>query len=383
MTACGFVKRCFSLSVHKKHPEPDQRSELLRAETILSLIPDIIMEAGLDRKYSWANQAGYEFFGDSVIGKDYSYYFIDNQDLTKALEPLFTGSQETVYIESWQRRKDGNRRLLAWWCKGIRNSNGELTGTLSTARDITGQKNNELNLLQRTIELESFFNNSIDLLCIANTDGNLVRVNKQWEEVLGYSIKDLEGQKLIEMVHPEDVQMTIEAGTLGSNPKRITNFVNRYRHKNGSFRWISWSAVTIDTAVYASGKDITEERRIHESLRMAETRYKNLVDNSPVVNYQLDTNGIFMLSEGKGLTGLGLKPGEVVGFSVMDIYKDNPEIIHAFELAKSGKPSSFGTIVNGRRYDSFMEPVFDSINQVTSIIGVAVDRSAFRNDALT
>ena len=114
-----------------------------RQEAILGEIPDIIMEVDARKVYTWANPAGYKFFGDEVIGKEAGEYFIGEQDTYDQVQPLFNGDQNLFYVESWQRRRDGENRLLAWWCRTMKDAEGRVTGALSTARDITDQKHAE------------------------------------------------------------------------------------------------------------------------------------------------------------------------------------------------------------------------------------------------
>lgn len=110
-----------------------------RQTAILESVPDIIMEVDSNKIYTWANKAGYDFFGDDVIGKSADYYFEGDQDIYAQVQPLFNGYENIIYVESWQRRKDGKICLLAWWCRVLKDSNGNVTGALSTARDITEQ----------------------------------------------------------------------------------------------------------------------------------------------------------------------------------------------------------------------------------------------------
>ncbi len=109
----------------------------LRQEAILSAIPDIIMEVDTHKVYTWANSVGLEFFGGDVLGKAAAHYFEGSQDTDQLFQSLFDGKAKVVYIESWQRRKDGEIRLLAWWCKELKNEQGKIIGAISTARDVT------------------------------------------------------------------------------------------------------------------------------------------------------------------------------------------------------------------------------------------------------
>jgi len=149
--------------INRKSTENSLKTLSLRQSAILSSVPDIIMEVDTNKVYTWANDAGLEFFGEDVIGREAAYYFEKEQSTYDTVQPLFEGLENAVYVESWQRRKDGEIRLLAWWCKSLVDENGIVTGTLSTARDITDSNAVEeerkrliQQLQEKTSELERF-----------------------------------------------------------------------------------------------------------------------------------------------------------------------------------------------------------------------------------
>ncbi len=127
----------------RKQAEVALRALVFRHEALLSAIPEIIMEVDKNKVYTWANPAGKEFFGEDVIGKEAASYFEGEQDTYAAVQPLFNGNEDTIYLESWQRRKDGLKRLLGWWCRTLKDNQGNVTGALSSARDITEQRRAE------------------------------------------------------------------------------------------------------------------------------------------------------------------------------------------------------------------------------------------------
>ncbi len=133
------IKAKMKLQNEKLAMEEQFRQLSVRYEAILDSVPNIIMEVDANKVYTWANQAGIDFFGDDVIGKEASYYFEGENDVYGIVNPLFTGVTDKMYVESFQRRRDGATRLLAWWCKTIHDKNGKITGTLSSATDITEQ----------------------------------------------------------------------------------------------------------------------------------------------------------------------------------------------------------------------------------------------------
>lgn len=100
-----------------------------------------------------------------------------------------------------------------------------------------------------------------------------------------------------------------------------------------------------------------------------------LTTHLPMVFYALDSNGIFFLSEGKGLKKLGFAPGQVVGQSVFELYKDIPEIIDAVNRAYAGETMFFQHRLNDLHFDNYIAPKFDENNDVVALICVAIDIS--------
>ncbi len=149
--------------VERKQAEQNLQSLTTRLGELLAAIPDIVMEVNNNKVYTWANQAGIDFFGDNVIGKEAAFYFEGEQNTYEVVQPLFSGVEGTFYVESWQRRKDGQKRLLAWQCRVLKDDQGNIKGALSSAQDITEHKQMEQEkekytkeLTEKNTELERF-----------------------------------------------------------------------------------------------------------------------------------------------------------------------------------------------------------------------------------
>ena len=127
----------------RKRVEESLQALFSRQEAILDTLPEIIMEVDNNRVYTWANKPGMDFFGEDVIGKEAAFYFEGEQEAYSIMRPLFKGSGDVIYLESYQRRKDGEKRLLAWYCRVLKGKNGQVTGALSSARDITERQQAE------------------------------------------------------------------------------------------------------------------------------------------------------------------------------------------------------------------------------------------------
>ncbi len=111
---------------------------------------------------------------------------------------------------------------------------------------------------QKSEELDRYFNNSLDLLCVANTNGEFIRVNKRWEEILGYSAAELEGRQFLDFVHPEDLASTLETMAALDEQVEVKSFKNRYLCSDGTYRWIEWRSKPVGEIIYAVARDVTE-----------------------------------------------------------------------------------------------------------------------------
>ena len=117
-----------------------------------------------------------------------------------------------------------------------------------------------------------------------------------------------------------------------------------------------------------------ENWRQREELRKSEDRIKTVVTNVPVILFAIDKEGVFTLSEGKGLDDLDLKPGQVVGLNVTDVYSDVPEILENVARALHGESRTITVEVGGFWWETSYSPVFDSeAGEVVGLIGVAAN----------
>jgi PAS domain S-box-containing protein len=126
---------------------------------------------------------------------------------------------------------------------------------------------------------DPFFELSLDMLCIAGTDGFFKRINPAFERVLGYGHDELVSRPFVEFVHPDDVGSTIrEIESLDAGRPTVM-FENRYLDKSGEERWIQWnaSAPNADGLIYAVARDITASKLAEAHLRRyaAELEHSN------------------------------------------------------------------------------------------------------------
>ena len=145
----------------------------------------------------------------------------------------------------------------------------------------------------KSAELDQFFTTALDLLCIASLEGTFIRLNPQWEKALGYELADLEGKSFLQLVHPDDLQATKDAIARLSSQESVIGFVNRYRCKDGSYRWIEWRANPVGNFIYAAARDITEIRETQAALERSNLHLQHLLEASQVLSQSLETHQIF------------------------------------------------------------------------------------------
>lgn len=131
-------------------------------------------------------------------------------------------------------------------------------------------------------ELDTFFDLAIDMLAIADFNGYFLRLSPSWTAAIGWSEEELKTKPFIEFVHPEDREKTVqEAARLMAGSAAI-GFENRYRHKNGEYRTISWSVATQGRRYFASARDVTairEAERLRQEALQVKADFINLASH--------------------------------------------------------------------------------------------------------
>jgi serine/threonine-protein kinase len=173
-------------------------------------------------------------------------------------------------------------------------------------------------------ELVRFFDLSLDLFCIANTQGYFWRVNDNFTRALGYTVKELTSKPFLEFVHPDDQPKTINEVLKLSRGEPTIQFINRYRHKNGSYISLEWTARSLEEegVIYAVARDISDRIRLEKEKARIESdcfRLTEIVNSASDAIIGKDLNGVIQ-SWNKGAEKLfGYTPEEMIGHSITKI----------------------------------------------------------------
>ncbi|MGX7704438.1 PAS domain-containing protein [Methylobacterium sp. Gmos1] len=128
----------------------------------------------------------------------------------------------------------------------------------------------EQEVAHRTAERDRIWQASTDLFCVATLDGHFASLNPAWTALLGWSEAELLARPFLDFVHPDDRPATLAAAAGLVRGETLPTFENRYRHRDGSHRWLSWNAVPRDGRIYATVRDVTAIKAQAAALAQAE-----------------------------------------------------------------------------------------------------------------
>ena len=314
----------------RQRAEQNLRRLSQHQETILATVPDIIMEVDANHVYTWANRAGADFFGDDVIGKEASHYFEGTQDTYDTVRPLFDGTGDAIYTESWQRRKDGARRLLAWWCHSLRGDGGEIIGALSAAQDITDRRRAEDLLRESEEHFRKLVATSPDGIATVGSNGLVTFASQRVADLFGYpDASGAVGRSPLEWIAPQDKERARD--TL----RRVleTNASGRHEYlmvKSDGTQFmgeVSSSALRDDRGaslgLVAIVRDITGRKQAEATLRLSDAVFKSIHE----AVFAIDDNAIVTHWNGICESLFGVKACDAIGKRITEsisIVEDYP-----------------------------------------------------------
>jgi PAS domain S-box-containing protein len=265
----------------------------------------------------FVNQAYCHYYGktrEELIGHTYEPVIFP-EDLEKINQMLQSLSLEHPVATIEHRAiVKGEIRWMQWVNRAIFDQQGNFLEFQSVGRDITERVKVQQALQAKTEELDRFFSVALDLLCILDFEGYFRRVNSQWEETLGYSVEEIEGTRFFEYIHPEDLEKTqATMSVLTDQQQKITNFVNRYRCQDGSYRWIEWRCVPVENLIYSAARDITHRIEIEAALQTSEARFRAFFEQAAV--------GVTLCNQQGRFIEFNQRFCDILGYSVEQLKK--------------------------------------------------------------
>jgi len=198
-----------------------------------------------------------------------------------ALDPVRRATYDVEYRTIG--KEDGAIRWVAAKGRGLFDAQGSCMRAIGTAIDISGRRavderlrESEANLRElnatlearveeRTRERDRAWKNSQDLQTIIGMSGVFQAANEAWTAILGWRPDEVVGRSYLDLIHPDDHPLSKQALATATDAE-LPVFENRYRHKDGTYRWISWVAAPEDDLIYASGRHVTAEKEAAAAL---------------------------------------------------------------------------------------------------------------------
>ncbi len=223
---------------------------------------DLIQSVSPDAHFQYVNQAWLETLGytkEEVA--DLTLPDIVHPDSWPHCEEMMEKVMQglpAVHVEADFRAKDG-RRIPVEGSASCRFDGDQVIATVGIFRDVSKTRDAEE-------ELDRLFTVSLDLLCVAGTDGYFKQINPAFKRILGYTEEELLSRSFLDFVHPEDVESTIVEVERLAQGLPVVDFENRYRAKDGSYRWLAWRSAPVAARglIYAVARDVTEQKRIEK-----------------------------------------------------------------------------------------------------------------------
>lgn len=217
---------------------------------------------------------------------------------------------------------------------------GNIIGTLSVfdtrpKKELTPRQKRIIELLSIEIislvneiknkkELNHFlklYKSSHDLICEADTDGYLKRVNPAFSTALGWMEQDLLSNSFYSFIHPYDLQSTSDELKKLSSGKNAVNFTNRFKTKKGEYRTLQWSATTeVDAQrILAIARDVTRDKNLQQKILTNESKLKSFVENAQGFMFTHDLSGNFLFINTNGAEYLGYTKQEMQSMGLYDL----------------------------------------------------------------
>lgn len=266
-----------------------------------------------------------------------------------------------------------------------------------TRKPVAGDSNAEsARLLAVDSAIEDLFNISLDMLCVADFEGYFRLINPAFETTLGYDRRELLETPFFEFVHPDDRNATQAVMAQLANGESVNHFENRYRCGDGSYKWLSWTAVPAvsERFAYATARDVTEQKAVQHELAAQRDLFNKVLNTVPASIFWKDRNSILLGANDRFVHEVGLNSlDEVVGKTDFDLACSNAEA--AFyracdrEVMDSGIPLLHIEETQQRSDGETVHlltskvPLTDASGEVSGLLGIYVDITARKQTEAT
>ncbi|HEU5261857.1 MAG TPA: PAS domain S-box protein [Gemmatimonadales bacterium] len=251
-----------------------------------------------------------------------------------------------------------------------------VANVLATAID---RARTEEALRRSETHFRSLIENASDIVTIIGENGVFQYASPSVERLLGYEPRELLERNTFDFIHVDDIALVAEALARAIQRPNVPHSAEfRFRHRDGSWRVLeAIGQARVDyrgtRQLIVNARDVSERRRQERALRDNKERLRTVIAGAPLVLFALDKDGVFTMVEGKGLDALGVRPAQLVGWSVHELYADAPQALADVRRALDGETFSSTVEIFGSVFQAWYSPVRDAGGAVAGVIGVGTD----------
>lgn len=363
------------------HTEIDRLKAQLQAyQQFIQYNPGAHAIFDTEMRYIAASQnylTGYNIADRDYIGEGHYELFPEMPQRWKDVHSrTLAGAIERSDMDAFER-PDGSITYNRWECRPWYQADDSIGGLITYTEVITEQIEAQQQLRESEKQFRSLIENSPDIITQVDADANIL-----FSYYPGMGIfPDARGTNLLTAIEDEEareitreyLQKVLDTGELQRREGAIHDAM-----RNGMVWYNQVYAPTKDengniTSITIINRDITDRKASEAELRDNEYRFKKVFENIPAVIFTINPDGTFGMSEGLALAAMGLKPGEVVGQNVFEMYANLPEALEAIRTALGGQEVRHTSTVGHIIFENLYTPILDDDGEVAYMLGISFD----------
>jgi len=368
---------------HQKITESEKK-----AKQYLDIAGVIILALDMDGNISLINEFGLKFLGyrrEELLGKNWFKTCLPDRFQKGVLDvyhQLVRGEiKPAEYHENQICRKDGEERIISWHNTILRNSSGEITGTLSSGKDITERVKKEKALKAAAMKWQSTFDAMTDSVSIVDLNGHMLEYNSATLKMFDVSDQEIKSKQCCQLVHGLSEPMENCPVVRMKKSKQPESMIFQKKDR--------WLEVSVDPIFNSTGQingavhvisDITERKRTEKALRESEEKYRLLIENQTDLVAKVDIEGKFQFISPSYCKMFGKTEEELIGKEFMPlVHEDDREATAKAMKALYHPPYTAymeqrAMTQDGWKWIAWMDTaVLDENKNVVAIIGTGRD----------
>jgi PAS domain S-box-containing protein len=319
----------------RKQTEVALRQSRERLQTVMTSAPLILFSINAQGVFTLLEGKGLEAVGlqpGQLVGSSIYDSYPDLLEFIECFKRILAGEELETTIVKFAGIVFDNRYSI------IRDETGEMLGITGVALDITERHRAKLALQQSEAKFRSLVESANAIIYQLTVDGVFSYVSPNWVDILGHELSEVEGRVFTFFVHPDDLPCCLAAlhRAIETGEKQ-SGIEYRVRHKDGAWRWHASNLGMLQDAsggvvsLVGIARDISDRKFAEEALRESEERFRNLVESTNDLIWEIDENAVYTYVSPQIQTILGYEVGEVLGKTPFDFMSPD-EVSRAIDM---------------------------------------------------